>query len=313
MMYLIIAIVLFATLVIYFRIAEIYNIIDHPNERSSHGEKTIRGGGIIFVFSIIAAAILHPGYWIPALGALIIGCISFLDDRVTLSSRIRLLFHLIAVTLMFVYLQAFTQFPVYWVIALYILVIGIINVYNFMDGINGITGCYSLIILAGLQYVNSYKVPFIDADMIWLPMLACLIFLFFNFRKKARCFAGDVGSVSIAFWLIFLELKLILVSHSWVYILFMAVYGVDSVMTILHRLLLKQNIFKAHRLHFYQILANEQKISHLVVSIGYALLQGVIIIAIVFNPQVPTWAFFAATVVPLTIVYILLKPRLMSI
>ncbi|MBS1530845.1 MAG: glycosyltransferase family 4 protein [Bacteroidetes bacterium] len=313
MMYLIIAIALFTTLLIYFRIAEIYNIIDHPNERSSHGEKTIRGGGIIFGFSIIAAVMLHPQYWMPGLGALIIGFISFLDDRLTLSGRIRILFHLMAVTLLFLYLQLFTLFPVYWAIALYILVIGIINMYNFMDGINGITGCYSLVILAGLQYVNLYQTSFIDADMIWLPILACLIFLFYNFRKKARCFAGDVGSITIAFWLIFLELTLIFVSHNWSYILFMAVYGVDSVITILHRLMLKQNIFKAHRLHFYQILANEQKISHLLVSTGYTILQGTIIIAIVVNPNLPAWIFFLATITPLTIVYILLKPRLMRI
>src|ERR1700739_2624815 len=120
MMHLIIAITMFAILVIYFRIAEIYNIIDHPNERSSHGEKTIRGGGIIFVFSVIIAVILHPQYWVPGLGALIIGFISFLDDRLTLSGRIRILFHLISTTLMFIYLQVFVQFPVYWDIALYI-------------------------------------------------------------------------------------------------------------------------------------------------------------------------------------------------
>lgn len=313
MMYLIVAIALFAILLIYFRIAESYNIIDHPNERSSHGEKTIRGGGIIFVFSIIAAVMLHPQYRIPGLGVLIIGFISFLDDRLTLSGRIRILFHLIAVTLLFMYLQAFTLLPVYWVIALYIMVIGIINMYNFMDGINGITGGYSLVILAGLQYVNLYKTSFIDADMIWLPIMACLIFLFYNFRKKARCFAGDVGSITMAFWLVFLELQLILSTHNWSYILFMVVYGVDSVMTILHRLRLKQNIFKAHRLHFYQILANEQKISHLVVSTGYSLLQGAIIIAIILNPGIPSWLFFVATITPLVLIYILLKPRLMHI
>src|SRR5205823_1126030 len=133
---------------------------------------------------------------------------------------------------------------------------GIINMYNFMDGINGITGAYTLVVLGGLQYVNLNIQPFIKADLIWLPMLASLVFLFFNFRKRAKCFAGDVGSVAVAFWIVFLLFKLIMVSNNWIYILFLSVYGVDAVLTIMHRLMLKQNIFQAHRLHFYQILAN---------------------------------------------------------
>jgi UDP-N-acetylmuramyl pentapeptide phosphotransferase/UDP-N-acetylglucosamine-1-phosphate transferase len=151
-----------------------------------------------------------------------------------------------------------------------------------MDGINGITGLYSLVVLGGIQYVNYYVIKFIEPDMIWLPMLAAVVFLFFNFRKRAKCFAGDVGSVTIAFWIIFLLLKLIIISGNYLYILFLGVYGVDTVLTIIHRLGLKQNIFDAHRLHFYQILANEQKWPHLLVSTIYALMQLGIIVAVVF-------------------------------
>ncbi len=177
-----------------------------------------------------------------------------------------------------------------------------------MDGINGITGVYSLVVLAGLQYVNIYKVVFVQADMIWLPILACNVFLFFNFRKKAKCFAGDVGSVTIAFWIIMLLVKLISITHNWSYILFLVVYGVDSVLTIAHRLILRQNIFKAHRCHFYQILANEQKLAHVWVAAGYALIQGGIIILIIRNSDIAASYWFVITIIPLSIIYVSLKP-----
>jgi len=306
--------VLFVLLVIfeliYFKIADRYNIIDRPNERSSHSEATIRGGGVVFLCAALCVLVLHTDFMIPVLGVLIIGIISFIDDRITLSSKIRIIFHLIAVTFMFFSLDIFQNFPWYICATLYILVIGIINAYNFMDGINGITGLYSLVILTGLQYVNYKVFPFINSDVIWLPIMACCVFLFFNFRKRAKCFAGDVGSVTIAFYIIYLILNLIIQTGNYVYILFLAVYGVDAVLTIIHRLILKQNIFEAHRLHFYQILANEQKWSHLWASTLYATVQLIIIAIIVFVPLGLVTLFFLSTL-PLVLVYIILKPRLM--
>lgn len=311
MLYLILTLLFFIVMISYFRIADHYNIIDHPNERSSHTEITIRGGGIIFLFAALTALVLHSEFWMPVIGLFVIGTISFIDDRITLSGRIRVLFHLVAVTLLFLFLGTFVTFN-WWVsLVLYIVVIGIINAYNFMDGINGITGAYSLVVLGGLQYVNYSVTPFIEPDMIWLPMLAAAVFLFFNFRKKAKCFAGDVGSVTIAFWIIFLLLKLMVSSGNYLYILFLGVYGVDTVLTIIHRLRLRQNIFDAHRLHFYQILANEQKWSHLLVSVLYALIQLGIIVAVVFL-RLNFVLIFLVTILPLVVIYVTVKPRLMS-
>lgn len=300
----------FIFMLIYFRIADKYNIIDKPNERSSHTELTIRGGGILFLISIIIAGIMHPNYWIPILGTTIIGVISFLDDRINLSSRVRILFHLLAVSILFYALPIHGYISWWGVLALYILVIGIINAYNFMDGINGITGLYSLVILGGLLYVNLNQTSFVDSDLIVLPMLACLVFLFFNFRKKAKCFAGDVGSITMAFWVMFLLLKLILDTANWAYILFLAVYGVDTILTILHRIWLRQNIFDAHRLHFYQIMANEQQISHRLVSVIYACIQLFIIAFVLFSALNFTFLFLVSTF-PLVFIYVSTKSRLM--
>lgn len=311
MIYLLFVPACFLSMLLYFRIADHFGIIDHPNERSSHTRITIRGGGVIFILAALLVVIVHPAYYLPAIGLLTIGFISFLDDIFTLSSLLRLLFHIAAVTFIFIYLAIFNTEPWYSILLLYIMVIGVINMYNFMDGINGITGTYSLIVLGGLQYVNIKQVAFVEPDLIWLPIIASLVFLFFNFRKKARCFAGDVGSVTIALWIIFLLLRLILLTHNWVYILFLVVYGIDSVLTITHRLYLKQNILTAHRIHFYQLLSNEKKVSHLIVSSGYAFIQGIIILAIIVLPQTPVAYFFLFTIIPLIVIYVLVKPRLM--
>lgn len=312
MLYLILTPLFFAVMLLYFKVADYYDIIDHPNKRSSHSEITIRGGGVIYLFAALIALIMLPQFWMPILGLFIIGIISFVDDRITLSGKIRILFHLAAVTCLFLFLDIFQVLPWWATIMLYVLVIGIINAYNFMDGINGITGVYSIVVLAGLQYVNYKVVNFIQPDLIWLPILASLIFLFFNFRKRAKCFAGDVGSVTIALWIIFLLLKLVITSENYAYVLFLGVYGVDTVLTIIHRLKLKQNIFDAHRLHFYQILANEQKWPHLIVSTVYALLQLGIIVAVIFLP----WSFeyvFLITIIPLVLIYCLIKPRIIVV
>jgi len=299
-------------MLIYTKLANKYLIFDKPNERSSHVIPTIRGGGIVFLLSILFTGFMyHPVYWVPILGACLIGIISFLDDNMEVSKGIRFVFHLFSVTLLFIFLDIFSKESVWAIIALYILVAGIINAYNFMDGINGITGLYSLVVLGALQYVNLYQHSFIEANLIWFPILACLVFLFYNFRAKAKIFAGDVGSITMAFWVIFLIFDLILDTNNWVYILFLTVYGVDTVLTIAHRLLLKQNIFEAHRLHFYQILANEQKVPHRVVAVIYAVLQALIIVLVLFT-NLSFLSILLLSSLPLVAFYILMKPRFMA-
>jgi len=309
MLYLVFLLFFFIAMIGYFKTAERYKIIDKPNERSSHTELTIRGGGIIYLFAALCIGVLHPQQWMPILGIITIGTISFIDDRITLSSKIRILVHLAAVSLLFYGLDLFQILPWWGAILLYIVVIGVINAYNFMDGINGITGVYTLVVLSGLQYVNLVQVEFVNPDMIWLPLLATVVFLYFNFRKRAKCFAGDVGSVSVAFWIIWLMLELMIKTESFQYILFLAVYGVDAILTIIHRLMLRQNIFEAHRLHFYQILANDQKVPHLVVSTAYGLLQLIIIVVVILGSDFST--LFLLTIIPLSLIYILVKPKLM--
>jgi UDP-N-acetylmuramyl pentapeptide phosphotransferase/UDP-N-acetylglucosamine-1-phosphate transferase len=216
------------------------------------------------------------------IGLTLICGVSLWDDISSLPDYVRVVVHFSAVGLMFCGLGLFVSLPYYLTGSACIVCVGILNAYNFMDGINGMTGLYSLSVLISLQYVNYRLIPFTDRGFINYVILACLVFLFFNFRKRARCFAGDVGSMGISFWILMLLLQLMSVTHSLIWILFLALYGVDAVCTILHRLYLQQNIFEAHRMHFYQILSNEKGISHRKVSALYAGGQLFICIIVVY-------------------------------
>ena len=274
MEYLLIFVILLAAELLYFRVADHFNIIDKPNERSSHTRITLRGGGIIFYVGALLYFFMH-GFEYPwfMLGLTLIALISFVDDVHSVSQKPRLAVHFIAMLLMFYQWGLFTQFPLWYILIALVCCTGIINAYNFMDGINGITGGYSLVVLAALAYINCRCVQFIEPDFLYVAMSAVAVFCFFNFRKRAKCFAGDVGSVSIAFIILFVLGKLILETDDLTYIILLAVYGVDSVLTIIHRLLLHENISLPHRKHLYQIMANELRVPHVVVSLVYMIVQ----------------------------------------
>ncbi|MRX38739.1 UDP-GlcNAc--UDP-phosphate GlcNAc-1-phosphate transferase [Flavobacterium sp. LC2016-23] len=305
MIYTIIFLILFIIELLYFKVADRFNIIDKPNLRSSHSEITLRGGGIIFWFAALLYFVQNISYnYFFFTGITLVTLVSFWDDIQSLSTKIRISVHFLAISLIFYDLGVFINLPPIAIVLAYIFAIGIINAYNFMDGINGITGLYTLVVMGSLWYVNKNVQLFTDASFIIYAMLASLVFLFFNYRKRAKCFAGDVGSIAIAFWVIFLILKLILITNSIIWLLFLAVYGVDAICTILHRLHLKQNIFEAHRLHFYQILSNEYKIQHRIVSLIYAITQSVIsAIVILFYDKLETVTLFVVIIVPLILVY----------
>jgi UDP-N-acetylmuramyl pentapeptide phosphotransferase/UDP-N-acetylglucosamine-1-phosphate transferase len=303
-------VLLLAAELFYFRIADRFNIIDKPNERSSHNYITIRGGGIIWWVAALLFLLFHfssSSLWFFA-GITLIAGVSFVDDVMGLGQQVRLLFHLLAMSCAFYLAGVFGAYPWWGIVMGYIVFIGIVNAYNFMDGINGITGLYSIAVLASLQYVNLSYGNFVHPDLIWYPMIASVVFLFFNFRKRARCFAGDVGSVAIAFWIVTLLLLLILKTENLIWLGFLMVYGVDAVMTILHRIALKQNIMEAHRLHFYQILANEKRMPHRLVSLIYFTLQLLCSALIILFYPVMGWGIFVILLLVLMGLYMIKFP-----
>jgi UDP-N-acetylmuramyl pentapeptide phosphotransferase/UDP-N-acetylglucosamine-1-phosphate transferase len=267
---------------------------------------TIRGGGIIFPIGFLLL-FFYRGLEYPyfLVGLLLISFISFLDDIKTAGKKIRMFFHLTSVALLFYQLGMYSL-PFYWILLAFVFVIGTINAVNFMDGINGITGGYALVTMLTLYYVNNHIIIFTDERYLIGVIAALMVFNVFNFRRKAKCFAGDVGSVSIAFIIAFFLLQLTMKTHNPGYLLLLLVYGLDSATTILFRILRKENILEAHRGHFYQFLANEKKVPHLLVAALYALSQGVIDIVIV-NASSVSIAFFVVTVFFSIIAFILVR------
>ena len=314
MIYSIEFILLLAFELLYFRIADKCNIIDKPNERSSHSTIVLRGGGIIFMLGLwIWSAFFGFNYpWFLAAVTLIAG-VSFVDDIRSLPDLARLVAQFVAMGLMFYQLDML-HWEMWWVVIIALIVcVGASNVINFMDGINGITGGYALASLIPIYILNK-EMGFVDESLVITVILADLVFCLFNFRPKgkAKCFAGDVGSIGIAFILLFMIGQLIMKTGDVTYLIFLLVYGVDGCLTICHRIMLHENLGEAHRKHAYQLMANELKIGHVMVSLIYMALQMAVSLGFIYlcpDTLVAHWVYLAVALVVLAIAYILFKKK----
>lgn len=308
--YIIIAILLFVLELLYFRIADRFNIVDKPNERSSHSSIVIRGGGIIFLLSAWIWSLFF-GFQYPwfLAGLTLIAGISFVDDVHSLPDSIRLIAQFAAMFLLFTELGMISLNGWWMIVPALIVCVGIINAYNFMDGINGITSGYSLAVLIPLMLLN-HTIHFIGMSYLIVAAIACIVFSFFNFRSKgkAKCFAGDVGSIGIAFIILLPLGKLILQTADITYILLLAVYGVDTILTICHRIMLHENLGQAHRKHAFQIMANELQIPHEIVSICYMLIQLMISLGFIYF-STWHWMYMLVAIMTLCVAYLLFMKK----
>lgn len=269
----------------YLQLAKGLGIVDIPHHQSSHKGAIIRGGGIVFYVAYLLWFIMSD-YQYPMIfaGLTIMAVTSFADDVHSISPKIRLVLQFAAMMVMLYETHVF-NLHFQQMLMLSVACVGAINIYNFMDGINGITGGYSMVVLLSLLYVNNFHLEFIDNDLLVYVLMADLVFCLLNFRSQAKCFAGDVGSLSMGFIVIFLLLKLMFRAAHMHWIAFVAVYLVDGGLTILHRIMLKENILKPHKKHVYQIMANELGISHLKVSGIYMGLQAVCCVWFIAKPD----------------------------
>lgn len=316
-----IAVILVIAELIYFRIADKCNIIDKPNERSSHSTIVLRGGGIIFAISMIVWAILMMvqgnaiAQYLPFLCGLVLICgISFWDDVKSLPDSLRMAVQIISILLMFWSMGLYTAADSWlWtavivVVALFFCV-GATNFINFMDGINGITAAYSFAMLLPILLMNR-GLGFIEESYLIVAILGVIVFSIFNFRPKgkAKCFAGDVGSIGIAFIILFALGRLMLATKDVTYIVFFLVYGIDGSLTIFHRIMLHENLGQAHRKHAYQLMANELKMSHVTVSLIYMVIQFVISLGFIYlcpNTVLAHWIYLVAAGLVLAVAYVL--------
>lgn len=308
--YLLIFFVLLAAELLYFRIADRCNIIDRPNERSSHSTIVLRGGGIIFLFGLwVWGCFFGPVYpWFLA-GVTLVAGVSFVDDIRSLPDSVRLVAQFSAMALMFVELDILHP-SLWWVVLLALFVsVGASNIINFMDGINGITGGYALASLVPLYLLNR-ELGFVEESLIITMTVADVVFCLFNFRPKgkAKCFAGDVGSIGVAFILLFLIGRLVMQTGDVTYLIFLLVYGVDGCLTICHRIRLHENLGEAHRKHAFQLMANELRIGHVKIALFYTLMQLTISLSFVYlcpKGQTAHWVFLIAALALLSAAYVL--------
>jgi len=327
--YIIIAVILLVAELVYFRIADRFNIIDKPNERSSHSTIVLRGGGVIFSLSMVVWAILMVvqgnaiAQYLPFLCGLLLICgISFWDDVKSLPDSLRMAVQIISILLMFWSMGLYTAADSWlWtavivVVALFFCV-GATNFINFMDGINGITAAYSFAMLVPLLIENGELkidngIGFIEPSYLIVAIIGVLVFSIFNFRPKgkAKCFAGDVGSIGIAFIILFALGRLMLATKDVTYIVFFLVYGIDGSLTIFHRIMLHENLGQAHRKHAYQLMANELKMSHVTVSLIYMVMQLVISLGFIYlcpNTVLAHWIYLVVAGLVLAVAYVLFK------
>ena len=306
--YIIIFVLLLVVELVYFCIADRCNIIDKPNERSSHSMIVLRGGGIIFLVGAWMWSVFF-GFQYPwfLVGLTLVAGVSFVDDIHSLPDSVRLVVQFAAAVMAF-YQLGILHWSMWWIILLALIVyVGATNVINFMDGINGITTGYSL----ALVNMNS---TFVEESLIISTILASLVFCVFNFRPKgrAKCFAGDVGSIGIAFIMLFLLGNVIIKTTDITWLIFLLVYGVDGCLTIAHRIMLHENLGEAHRKHAYQIMANELKIGHVKVTSLYMVMQLLISLGFIYlcpNTVLAHWLYLITALVVLVITYILFMKK----
>lgn len=320
LIYGIIFVILLVLELVYFKIADKFNIIDKPNERSSHSTIVLRGGGIIFLIGMwvwsIAFGFQYPWF---LLGLTLVAGVSFIDDIHSLPDSVRLVVQFTAAALAFYQLGMLSG---EWfqtngmlvggllILLALIVYVGATNVINFMDGINGITAGYALAVLVPLALVSDAA----DLTLITVSNLSVLVFCIFNFRPKgkAKCFAGDVGSIGIAFIMLFLIGKVIIATGDLTYLIFLLVYGVDGTLTICHRIMLHENLGEAHRKHAYQLMANELKIGHVKVSLLYMAMQLVVSLGFIYvcpDNVFCHWMYLIGAVVVLAVAYVLFKKK----
>ena len=342
--YAFIAVVLLVVELVYFKIADKCNIIDKPNERSSHSTIVLRGGGIIFTISILVwmgwqmvngAWGTVNGYLPFIVGLVLIAGVSFWDDVKSLPDSVRLVAQFAAMILMLWSIWAVGMMdhgdravdaisvgnwitrpvPMFlFGIAALIVCVGATNIINFMDGINGITAAYSLAVLSPLVVKNeelivNSGIGFIEPSYLLVAILGVLVFCIFNFRPKgkAKCFAGDVGSIGIAFILLFAIGRLIVATGDVTYLILLLVYGVDGCLTICHRIMLHENLGQAHRKHAFQLMANELKMGHITVSLIYMGLQLAVSLGFIFlcpNTVLAHWAYLIGAIIVLGLAYV---------
>ena len=262
-------------------------LLDIPNKRSSHTVNTARGGGIAFsvliVMSLVtlyALKLLPFNEFMAFIGAgIVVTLVGFVDDHRPLSIKLRMGLHFLSAIWALLWLGGLPALYLFglpldmpvvaYVLAVFYLV-WMLNLYNFMDGIDGlaaieaVTVCGSAAVLC--QLLGLYTLSFLPA----IISAVTLGFLLWNF-PPAKIFMGDAGSGFLGIILAILSLQAAWINPDllWSWLILLGVFIVDATFTLVRRLLQGDKVYEAHRSHAYQY-ASRQFASHRVVTVSVA-------------------------------------------
>ena len=301
------------------------NIIDNPNERSSHSIPTPRGGGVAVVCSyLLALAVLiysqqltlHIGLTLIAAG-FAIALLGFLDDHGHINSMLRLAVHFLVAIGVVISLGGFSEVIAFNglqlgfianIIAVLFLV-WLLNLYNFMDGINGIASVEAITTVVSMAILYYMLNTTLNSDILWLLATSVFGFLLWNF-PKAKIFMGDACSGFLG--LILGILALIALKENLAFfcawIIGLGVFVVDATYTLIKRVLSGYKMYDAHRSHSYQILSRRWG-SHTPVTLAIAAINLLWLFPIAYITTTQQWAYpeFAVLIAYLPLIFLAIK------
>jgi hypothetical protein len=238
------------------------------------------------------------------IGLSLITVLSFMEDVKPQHWRLRMNVHTMAMLLMLYQWGLFQHYLIFGFMAL-IFCMWMVNAYTIMDEGHGMTVLYSLVTVLALWYINTFQNEFIHKGILEALFPALLIFGTFNFCKKPMFKPNAVGSVAIAYTIVFLISMLVIKRREFDTVVLLAVYGVDTVLTFVQRLFAGKKVFMSHRLHLFQVLVDYHKMSGLWVAGIYAIVQTAISVGFLFTRH-RYWYALAVFVVCST-VYVLIR------
>lgn len=279
------------------------------------------GGGIIFYIGALVPLLFtsepfNYNLWLLMAGGAVLGVLSFADDMVKLPPPFRLVvqFMVLAVVLSNICLNR--QYDVYLIAV--IGCVGYANASNFMDGINGMLSLYGIVVLCSLLAVPYVQWDSVDLSLypmgditrlLWGLLLALAVFAIFNVRRHALVFAGDVGSVSLGYFIAVAIVWLSLIYNSVSMLALVLVYLIDTFCTFLQRLFNGERVMEAHRKHLYQRLVATGRPA-LRVSAAYAAIQLAVSAGWLAVPQQFRLFYTLVAALVLLTVFITLKIRI---
>lgn len=283
------------------------NIIDNPNERSSHSIPTPRGGGVAVVCSyLLALAVLiysqqltlHIGLILIVAG-FVIALLGFLDDHGHINSMLRLAIHFLVAIAVVISLGGFAEVTVFNGIQLgffaniiaVLFLVWLLNLYNFMDGINGIASVEAITTTVSMAILYFLLNTSLNSDMLWL-LAACVFgFLLWNF-PKAKIFMGDACSGFLGLTLGILALialkENLALFCAW--IICLGVFVVDATYTLIKRVVNGYKMYDAHRSHSYQILSRKCN-SHTPVTLVVVVINLLWLFPIAYLTVMQQWTY----------------------